>query len=110
MDALGADIEIKEGLGTEFQNLGTLTIGGIVSALIKLILIIAFLVFFFYLVYGGIRWIMSGGDKAHTETARSQITSALIGLVIVVSAWAIVELINRFFGINIFELNLPSAV
>lgn len=108
MDLLAQDIKLQP--GGDFSNLGNLTIGGIVSGLIRLILIIAFLVFFFFLVYGGIRWIASGGDKAQTETARNQITSALIGLVIVVSAWAIVELINRFFGINIFELNLPSAV
>lgn len=108
MDVLAADIEIQP--GGDFSSLGSLTIGGIVSGLIKLVLIVAFLAFFFFLVIGGIRWIASGGDKAHTETARAQITSALIGLVIVVSAWAIVELINRFFGINIFELNLPSAV
>ena len=108
MNVLAADINLQP--GGQFSNLGNLTIGGIVSGMIKLILIIAFLVFFFFLVYGGIRWIASGGDKAQTETARNQITSALIGLVIVVSAWAIVELINRFFGINIFELNLPSAI
>lgn len=95
--------------GGQFSQLGQLTIGGIVSGLIKLILIVAFLVFFFILVIGGIQWIASGGDKAQTEAARGRITAALVGLVIVVSAWAIVELINRFFGINIFELNIPTA-
>lgn len=104
---LAADIDLRP--GGQFSQLGTLTIGGIVSGLIKLILIIAFLVFFFILVIGGIQWIASGGDKAQTEGARGRITAALVGLVIVVSAWAIVELINRFFGINIFELNIPTA-
>ncbi|MEK7112404.1 MAG: hypothetical protein AAB875_03680, partial [Patescibacteria group bacterium] len=73
------------------------------------ILVIAALVFFFILVIGGIRWIASGGDKAHTEAARSQITAALVGLVIVFAAWAIVQLINTFFGIDIFKLTLPVA-
>jgi len=34
---------------------------------------------------------------------------SLIGLVIVFAAWAIVQLINTFFGIDIFSLSLPTA-
>jgi len=94
----------------EFKGLGSLTIAGIVSGLIKLVLVISSLVFFFILVMGGIKWIVSGGDKTKTETARDQITSALVGLVIVFAAWAIVKLIQTFFGIDIFSLSLPSAV
>lgn len=93
----------------EFSALGDLTVGGIVAGFIRLILVIAALVFFFILVVGGIRWIASGGDKAQTETARNQITAALVGLVIVFAAWAIVQLINTFFGIDIFSLTLPTA-
>lgn len=94
----------------DFAQLGKLTIGGIVSGLIRFVLVVAALVFFFILVIGGIRWIASGGDKAQTEAARNQITAALVGLVIVFAAWAIVQLINTFFNINIFELSIPSAV
>ena len=103
-----SDINLQP--GGQFAQLGSLTVGGIVSGLIRLVLVVAALVFFFILVIGGIRWIASGGDKAQTEAARNQITSALVGLVIVFAAWAIVQLINTFFGINIFELSIPSAV
>jgi hypothetical protein len=103
----GDKINLKP--GGDFVNLQDLTIGGIVAGLIRLILVVAALVFFFILVIGGIRWIASGGDKAQTEAARGQITAALVGLVIVFAAWAIVQLINTFFGINIFELTLPTA-
>ena len=108
LNLLAADINLQP--GGDFVKLGGLTFGGIVSAAIRLILVIAALVFFFILVIGGIRWIASGGDKAQTEAARNQITAALVGLVIVFAAWAIVQLINTFFGINIFELSIPSAV
>jgi hypothetical protein len=72
-------------------------------------LVIAALVFFFMLIFGGIKYITSGGDKAQTESARGTITAALIGLVIVFSAWAIITLINAFFGIDILELEIPTA-
>ena len=93
----------------DFSRLGDLTVGGLVSGFIRLILVIASLVFFFILVIGGIQWITSGGDKAQTEAARGRITAALVGLVIVFAAWAIVQLINVFFGIDIFSLTLPTA-
>lgn len=95
--------------GGQFAGLNNITIANIISALIILVLIIAALVFFFMLVWGGISYITSGGDKAQTEAARGRITAALIGLVIVFAAWAIINLVNIFFGINILQLNIPNA-
>lgn len=92
-----------------FAQLGGLTIPNLISALIRLTVVIAAIVFFFILVIGGIRWIASGGDKAQTEAARNQITAALVGLVIVFAAWAIVALINTFFHVDIFSLAIPSV-
>ncbi|OGM21156.1 hypothetical protein A2714_03070 [Candidatus Woesebacteria bacterium RIFCSPHIGHO2_01_FULL_38_9] len=95
--------------GGQFSGLNNITIANIISALIILVLIVAALVFFFMLVWGGVRYITSGGDKAQTEAARGQITAALVGLVIVFAAWAIINLVNIFFGVNILQLNIPNA-
>lgn len=102
-------INLQPAQNTQFASLGTLTIPGLISALIRLTLVVAAIVFFFILVIGGIQWIASGGDKAQTEAARSRITAALVGLVIVFAAWAIVALINTFFHIDIFSLAIPSV-
>jgi hypothetical protein len=102
-----------QNLGQDNKNFGSLTsltLPSIVSGLIRGALVVAAVVFFFILVIGGIKWIASGGDKAATEGARNQITAALVGLVIVFAAWAIVQLIQVFFGVNIFSLTLPTAV
>lgn len=104
-----AQISLQPAQGSQFAALGSLTLPNIVSGLIKGALVVAAIVFFFILVIGGIKWIASGGDKAATEGARNQITAALIGLVIVFAAWAVVALINTFFGVNIFSLSLPTA-
>ncbi len=103
-----AQINLQNNLGN-FSQAGNLTIEGMVSGFISLILVLAGLAFFFILVIGGVKWILSGGDKAHTEAARNQITAALVGLVIVFSAWAIVGLINTFFGINLMKLDIPKG-
>ncbi|MEK7525944.1 MAG: pilin [Patescibacteria group bacterium] len=95
----------------DFETLSpeNLTIASLISGLITFALVIAAIVFFFMLVIGGIKWILSGGDKGQTESARNQITAALVGLVIVFSAWAIAQLIKAFFGVDIFTLELPTA-
>lgn len=102
-------IDLGKDLGA-FSDAKSLTIPGMVSGFLMLVLVVAGLAFFFILVIGGVKWILSGGDKAHTEGARNQITAALVGLVIVFSAWAIVQLIDTFFGVNILKLDLPTAV
>jgi hypothetical protein len=104
---IAADINL-EPKDSNFQRLtqGTSDPGGLISKLIRLLLVVASIVFFFMLVIGGIKWILSGGDKGKTEEARNQITAALVGLVIVFSAWAIAKLIEAFFGVNIINLKL----
>jgi hypothetical protein len=108
---IAQDINLQN-LGQDNKNFGSLTnltLPTIVSGLIRGALVVAAVVFFFILVIGGIKWIASGGDKAATEGARNQITAALVGLVIVFAAWAIVQLIQVFFGVNIFSLTLPTG-
>lgn len=107
LNLLAENIQIKPN-DSNFKVLGGLTISSVISGLIRMALIVAAIVFFFILVIGGIKWIASGGDKAATEGARNQITAALVGLVIVFAAWAIVALINTFFGVNVFNLAVPE--
>lgn len=83
-------------------------VGGLISWAITLIVAIAGLIFFFMLIIGGLRWVLSGGDKAQTEAARGQITAALIGLVIIFSAWAIATLVQTVFGVSILNFVVPS--
>lgn len=109
MNNLLAQINLQPPQNTQFERLGTLTVPGLISALIRFTVVVAAIIFFFILVIGGIRWIASGGDKGQTEAARNQITAALVGLVIVFAAWAIVALINTFFGIDIFSLSIPTV-
>jgi hypothetical protein len=92
----------------QFRNLENIDFGGLVAIIVSFALIVAALAFFFMLVIGGIKWITSGGDKGKVEGARSQITAALIGLVIVFAAWAILRTVENFFHVNLrsFDLGL----
>ena len=74
-----------------------------ITALITLLLVIAVLIAFFFLIYGGIKWITSGGDKEAAAAAQKTITAAIIGLVLAFSAWAILSLVFNFFNVDLFE-------
>lgn len=53
-----------------------------------------------YLMYGGVKWITSRGDKVAVESARRHIVAAVIGLVVVISAFFILQVVFRILGVQ----------
>lgn len=70
---------------------------------ITYLFIIATLLALVFLLWGGISWITSGGDKAGIETARKRITFALIGLVVAFLGFFIINFIGTFFGVKLYK-------
>jgi hypothetical protein len=101
-----ATINIPQPSNIKINNIGTL-----LSAVVGILLILAGIMAFLFLILGGIQWITSGGDKAGMEAARNKITHAIVGLIIVGAAWAVMILVQNFLGVTIIggTLTLPSA-
>jgi len=93
---------------TKLCNLNANNIGAIVGAAVTFILIVAVLIALFFLIFGGVRWITSGGDKAKVESARGTIIAAIIGLVIAFLAFFVLSLALSFFGLSLTNLTLPK--
>lgn len=55
---------------------------------------------FFYMVWGGIDWITSGGDKGKLESARNKVIQSALGLIVLAAAYAIFFLITNLLGIK----------
>jgi hypothetical protein len=89
-------------------NAGVTFLQKAIPAAITLGFVVGIIVFFFMLLIGAIKWISSAGDKTALEGARSTITNALIGLVILFALFAIIQLINTFFGLHLMNLTLPT--
>jgi len=79
-----------------FQNLGAL-----VTNILAVLFFVAGLAAFIFLIIGGIQYITAGGDPKAAASARDRITGAIVGLIIVVAAFAIVLILERVFGIRI---------
>jgi hypothetical protein len=93
-----------------FSTLCNQTLGTLIGPLVSLIFVIAVVAALLYLVYGGFKWLTSGGDKSAVAAAREHIIAAIIGLVIIFLSYFILNIVVRFFIPNfaISTFNLPT--
>jgi hypothetical protein len=68
-----------------------------------IIITIAALIF---LIWSGIQWIASQGDKGKIESARKRLTFAIVGLIVAFSSYMIINTVGDFFGVKL--LNTPD--
>ena len=92
-----------------FSGLCNVNLGNLVGPLITLIFVIAVVDALLYLVYGGFKWLTSGGDKAAVAAAREHIIAAIVGLVIIFLSYFILNILIRFFlpNFQISSFNVP---
>ena len=74
----------------------------IISKGITILFIVAIILTLFFLIWGGISWITSAGDKTKIEGARKRLTYAVIGLVVVLLAFMIINIVGSLFGVDFF--------
>lgn len=70
------------------------------QVLVQLAFIFAIVLALIFIIWAGIDWITSGGDKQGLEKARAKLTYAIVGLVIVLLAIALVSIIKISLGIG----------
>ncbi|MBI2022232.1 hypothetical protein HYS97_00045 [Candidatus Daviesbacteria bacterium] len=80
--SVGADIKVTD----------------LTQLIIQWIFYIAIFLAVVYLMFGGIRWITSRGDKQAVESARKHIVSAVIGLVVVLGAFFVINILFTVLG------------
>lgn len=99
--------------GPNVSNLCGGTIEGLVKTVINTALFIAFIAALVFLIWGGIKWIMSGsGDKEALPKAKETVTAALIGLAVVLGSWVLLNIVIQFFipGASITNLTTPTLL
>ncbi len=87
---------IKDLEGAEFFN-------KFLPNLIGLSFVIGVVVFVAIIIVGAIQWIISGGDKAGIESAKGKITNAVVGIIILLALFAIIAVVENFFGVEIIN-------
>ncbi len=91
---------------TRFGMLMGYTPSMFLRTLLNVLLGVAGVASFIILLWGGLQWILAGGDKEGTEKARKKITAALIGLAIVFSAYALLYILRALFNVDLIQVEL----
>lgn len=67
------------------------------------------------IIYSGIQWILSNGEKEKIASARARITYSIIGLVVIITAFIVVKVVLTLLGydsgffFNILDTNLTPV-
>lgn len=88
-------------LGTAAKQAGTEDTGNLdtfVGSGIRTALTLVGLIFLVLMVYAGYLWMTARGDEAQIDKAKNIISAAIIGIVIVLGAYAITTLVISRFG------------
>jgi TRAP-type C4-dicarboxylate transport system permease small subunit len=102
---LAFQIPDAQGTPIQIQGVGNMPQGGVnelpnaMNGVFDLLILTAILLCLMYLIWGGIDWMLSGGDKQKIDRARGKIAFAIIGLIIVFLAFLIINAaFTLFFG------------
>lgn len=75
--------------------------GNVFQTAIALLLITVVVLSLIFLVWAGLQWAMSGGEKEKLQKARARVTYSIVGLVLAFSSFFVIGLIDSIFGINL---------
>jgi len=78
--------------------IGAIGVVNAVSSIVGIMTTAASIWFLLQVLFGGYEWMSAGGDAKKIESARSRITNAFIGIVIVVGSWSLLAVVGQFFG------------
>ncbi|MBI2430779.1 MAG: hypothetical protein HYV39_02085 [Candidatus Levybacteria bacterium] len=105
-------IDCNQPGGEQFKALCALTstdLGKRLSQVITFAFVIAIIIALAFLIWGGIKWITSGGDKTGVEEARNHVIAAVVGLIIVFLSYFILNIVVFFFtGTNLTDIKIPK--
>lgn len=92
---------------------GVATIQG-VSCLVANVLSVALTVIglagFIMLIVGSLKWLLSGGSSQNVDSAKKTMTYAVVGLIVALSSFMIINLIAQFTGVNVItEFFIPGS-
>lgn len=81
----------------------------VANIFIVFITLIGFAGFVMFII-AAFRWMTSGGNTKGVETARNTMTFVVIGIVVALAAYIIINLLAAFTGINIIrEFRIPNS-
>lgn len=92
-NAIGPCDTTEGGENTKICKTNATSLSGVIKGVINILLFVAGMIAVLMIVIGGLRYITSDGDSNRASQARNTILYALIGLIVAISAYAIVNFV-----------------
>ncbi|WKZ23575.1 MAG: hypothetical protein QY312_02300 [Candidatus Dojkabacteria bacterium] len=78
-----------------------------IAAMLNLFFIFCAILATFFIIRGGIDYIMSAGEAGKVKNAQGAIQYAIIGLIVAAVGWLVVRIVAGILGYSPDALNLP---
>jgi|GEM_PF-3287780 len=82
---------------------GETIIAKLLAAIINIFFITGSVAVLIYFLMGGLAWITSEGDKSKLEIAKTRLTSAAFGIIVIASTYAVLKILGAVLGIDFFK-------
>jgi TRAP-type C4-dicarboxylate transport system permease small subunit len=92
------DITLDKTADKAGYDVGRITLDPIIGAIIQATLSLLGIIFIILMIYGGGLWMTAKGNEQQVDKAKGLIIAAIIGLVIVVAAYAISYFVIQTIG------------
>lgn len=99
----GNRYEFNPPSGTGLPDGGLTDLQSVISWGTTIFLMVATTLALIFLVWGGIEWITSGGDREKIQLAQKRMVYAAIGLVVTLSAFMIINVFGYLFDVSFFN-------
>ena len=105
-DAPSCAFDVRNPIIGDLDGSPTSIVQKVIVNLVNLAYIAGVVIFFFMLIIGGLQWIASGGDKVAVANARSRISHAVIGLIVLMAVFAIVYFMEAIFEVDLLRIDI----
>ncbi len=84
------------------------TTAKVISTFVGVMLTLSIIYFFTYVIFAGFNFMTSEGDKNKLETAKNQLSYALLGFAVIVCLFGILRLISTITGVDMINIKIPT--
>lgn len=95
----GTQIEISPPAGVPAG--ARFSLGNILTIFLGFLMVVGIILSTAFLVYGGILWITSSGDKQKLDKARKTLLYSIIGLIVMSLSLLIINVLGKILGLNL---------
>lgn len=78
--------------------------------IISVIVGLGFIILLVMLIWAGFKYLTSGGDPKAVAAAHQTVSWAILGIIFMILAWLILQLIKTFTGIDVTTFNIQTLV